>query len=109
MLCQIRSSDEKHRGCLAINAVTELVGTEHKLEETMVDVIKIRLSRLEKLLELAVARGELEADCDTRTKALVIKNSLIGLNVLSKVIHSEEELLSVAVQTLKSVGIYRQN
>lgn len=109
VLCQLRAADPYHRGCLAINAVAELVGPQNSLDTGIVDIIQFRLERLQHLLDLAVKRGELPSDCDTRTTALVLQNALMGLNILAKVVYDEQELLSVAVQTLKSTGIYQEN
>lgn len=64
-------------------------------------------SGLERLLDQAAANGEIENREDLREKALALQNLLIGLNVMAKVVRSEDDLWAAAKQTLKGLGLYR--
>jgi len=66
------------------------------------------LDRLELLLHQAAENGEIENKGDLREKALALQNLLIGLNVMAKVVHSENDLWAAARQTLKGLGLYEE-
>lgn len=52
------------------------------------------------------ASGEIEDEDDIREKAFALQNLLIGLNVMAKVVRSEDDLWASAKQTLKGLGLY---
>lgn len=106
-VCRTRASDPQGRGCLAINCVTELVGVDDTLGPILEQAILGSLERLERLLGQAAANGEIEDNGDLREKALALKTLLIGLNVMAKVVRSEDDLWVAASQTLKGLGLYR--
>lgn len=106
-VCRQRTSDPQARGCMAVNCVTELVGVDETLGPVMEKALLTSLDRLERLLTQAVANGELEDNGDIRGKALALQNLLVGLNVLAKVVHSEDELWAATRQTLEGLKLYR--
>ncbi len=106
--CVARAEDPEHRGCLAINSVLEMVGTNETLGPVLSNAMNTRLERFEKLLTFAVIRGELH-DCEIHSKAIALMNQLIGINVLGKVIHDSEELWQSARLSLTGLGIYNDS
>ena len=106
-VCRSRASDPEARGCMAVNCVTELVGVDETLGPVLETAIMGKLDRLERLLDQAAANGEIENRKDLREKALALQNLLIGLNVMAKVVRSEDDLWAAAKQTLKGLGLYR--
>ncbi len=105
-VCRARASDPEARGCMAVNCVAELVGTDETLGPVLEKAILGSLDRLERLLGQAVVNGEIEDKGDIREKALALQNLLIGLNVMAKVVRSENDLWAAAMQTLKGLGLY---
>lgn len=106
-VCRVRAADPEAKGCMAINCVAELVGVDVTLGPIMEGAVRRSLERFEKLLRQAAASGEIEDTGDLKQKALALQNLLIGLNVISKVVRSEEELWSGVKLTLKGLGLYR--
>ena len=105
-ICRTRAADTQARGCMAVNCVAELVGVNADLGPMLEDAILGSLDRLEMLLRRAAANGEIEDNGDLREKALALQNLLIGINVMSKVVRSEEDLWAAARQTLEGLGLY---
>jgi len=105
-VCRVRASDPEARGCMAVNCIAELVGVDETLGPVLKKAILDRLDRLEYLLDQAVANGEIENKGDSREKALAVQNLFVGLNVMAKVVRSEDDLWAVAKQTLKGLRLY---
>lgn len=106
-VCRVRAADPKARGCMAVNCVAELVGVDETLGPVMEAAVRHSLNRFENLLRQAAANGEIEDAGDLKQKALALQNLLIGLNVMSKVVRSENDLWSGVELTLKALGLYR--
>ena len=104
-ICRIRSADPGGRGCLAVNGIAELCpaneGVGALLEKAMAD----NRVQVELLMARAVSRGELPGDTDVKAVALAIQNLIIGLNVMSKVVRSEDRLWKAASATLRGLGL----
>ncbi len=105
-VCRSRAADPEARGCMAVNCVAELVGVDETLGPVLEKAILGSLDRLERLLGQAAANGEIEDKGDLREKALALQNLLIGLNVMAKVVRSEDDLWAATKQTLKGLGLY---
>jgi TetR/AcrR family transcriptional regulator, transcriptional repressor for nem operon len=106
-VCRVRAADPEAKGCMAINCVAELVGVDATLGPVMEGAVRDRLDRLETLLRQAAANGEIRDAGDLKQKALALQNLLMGLNVLSKVVRSEEQLWSGVELALKGLGLFR--
>ncbi len=104
-VCRVRAADREARGCMAINSVAELCNVHEELGAVMADAVLGSLSRIERLLERGLARGEIDADTDLRATALALQNLLIGLNVMCKVVRKEEDLWQAAATTLKGLRL----
>ncbi len=103
-----RTSDPQARGCLALNSITELVGVHEELGPKLEKALLGSIERIEKLLQRAVACGELSQDTDIHTLALATQNLLMGTNLLSKVIKNQEELWLATKSTLVALNLYRE-
>lgn len=104
--CKARAADTEGRGCLVINSVAELCNVHDELGRTLEEAVLGNLTRVEALLERGVSTGEFSADIDIHAHALALKNLLIGLNVMCKVIKQEDELWLTAETTLKGLGMF---
>lgn len=106
--CLARTDDASHRGCMAVNGVSELVGVNNKLGPIVEQAVLTSISTFEALLNHCIGLGELEKNTDTRNLALALQNTLMGLNTMSKVITTEQELWSTTKLTLKALGVFRE-
>jgi len=104
-VCKSRSQDPEARGCLAINCVAELCGTNDKLGPMLEEAVLGSAARIETLLGRGVANGEIDVDADVHALALSLQNLLIGLNVMSKVVRKEADLWLVARTTLRGLDL----
>lgn len=105
-ICRVRAADPDAKGCLIVNAICELPAKEPGLSEDIAKLFEKSVLDIQTQLELAVSQGELPADSDTHALALSLKSLLLGLNVMSKAIHDEDELWLTAKTSLAALGIY---
>lgn len=104
-VCRLRADDPDAKGCMAINCLA--AGDAGSAARTSAEkALERGIGRLEMLLQQACRNGEMD-DCNAHGLALAIKASLIGLNIMSRSIRSEEELWAAARQMLTGLGIYR--
>jgi TetR/AcrR family transcriptional repressor of nem operon len=106
-ICKARVNDDLARGCLAINCLNELLGKNDRLGSIVSDVLSNNINFFEKLLAIAVERGEIKK-CDLRIKALALQNLIIGLNVISKLIRNENELWATTKHSLQGLGLHSE-
>ncbi|UES36620.1 TetR/AcrR family transcriptional regulator [Roseibium aggregatum] len=104
-ICRLRARDPEWRGCMAVNAISELCSSHPELGPVLAEVIFGSLERLERLLKLGVETGELPKDYDIRSSALAVQTLMIGINTLSKVVHSEKSLWLACEATLKGLDL----
>lgn len=94
---------------MAINALCELAGGPDKdLAELMVTMVLGSARRIEALLEIAVARGELPEGTDCHAKALAVQALLVGINALSKAVRAEADLWLTARTTLAALDLLEE-
>lgn len=105
--CFVRASDPEHRGCLVVNSVSELVGVNDILGPILKNAVCDSITCFEGLLNHSIRLGELPENTNTRNLALALQNLIMGLNTLSKVIQSEQELWATAETTLRALDLYR--
>lgn len=106
--CTIRAQDSFHRGCLAVNSVSELVHINDSLGPIIEGAVVSSISCFEGLLCHAIQCKELDKDTDTKTLALILQNTLMGLNTLSKVVTSEQELWLAVKTNLQLLKVYKE-
>jgi len=63
---------------------------------------------LEGLIVESIRKGSLPENTDTRILALAIQNIMMGLNTMSKIVKSEQELWPATRATLKALKVYRE-
>ena len=103
--CRARAMDQQARGCMVVNGVAELCNVNDQLSGVFEDAVLGSLARIQQLLEWGGAQGEFEQNMDLATTALALQNLLMGLNVMCKVVRSEQELWATAELTLKGLGV----
>ena len=105
-VCRIRANDDERKGCLAVNCLGELGGTDGAPGELLTSLFHQNIDRLQAFLERGVELGELPAEGDMRAKALALKSVLLSLNLLAKTGLSEADLWGQAVLLLDGIGLY---
>lgn len=108
-ICKVRAQDPKARGCLLINSVAELCPSQEGLGALLATLVLGSVDRIEELLDVAVENGELPASSNTRAIALALQNLMVGINVICKVVRSEDELWLLTETTLRGLGLYRDD
>jgi len=107
-ICRVRAADSESKGCLAVNGIAELVGVNEYLGPILTDAVSSSAKRLEYILYQAALKGEIHDDGRLREKALALQSLMVGLNLMSKVIHCEKDLQAIVRQTLSGLGLYMQ-
>ena len=106
-VCRVRAADLEGRGFLAINCVAELVGVERHPRPGHGGRRPARPGPLrEPAAPGRCERGNQRLRRPER-KALALQNLLMGLNLMSKVVRSEEELWTGVKLTLQGLGLHR--
>lgn len=104
-ICRTRANDPGGKGCIIVNAVCELCPSTEGPAPMLGSMATGSTRRLEELLEIARSQGEIAGDADVHALALALQNLMIGLNVLSKVVRTEDELWLLTRTTLKGLGL----
>lgn len=104
-ICHIRSSDPGGHGCIIVNSICEMCPSTEDPAPLLMDMAAGSSKRLEELLVIAQTNEEIAADANPRALALALQNLMIGLNVLSKVVRSEDDLWLLTKTTLKGLGL----
>ncbi len=104
-VCKARAADPEGRGCLAVNSVSELCNADAVLGPLLEEAVREALFRIEAILHRGVETGELDPATDVHATALAIQNLLMGLNVMSKVVREEADLLAAAETTLAALDL----
>ena len=102
-----RMEDGEARGCMAVNSIASLVGSHDELGPALQELAQASLARLTELLELARDKRELESDIQPQVLAVALQSNLMGLNLLSKIVRSEEELWAATKANLEGLGVYK--
>ena len=106
-ICKARAQDPQARGCLVVNSVAELCPSQEGLGPLLATLVQGSVDRIEELLDVAVENGELPATSNTHAIALALQNLTVGINVICKVVRSEDELWLLTKTTLEGLGLYR--
>jgi len=105
-VCKARAEDPEGRGCLAINCVSELCNSHETLGPVLEKAVLGSLDRIKTILGWGVEMGELDPALDTHAMALAVQNLLIGINVMSKVVRNEKDLVTTVDTTLSALGLF---
>ena len=105
-ICRLRAADPDSRGCLAINALSELNGVHDALEDFLAEAFIRNADRLERILSDAMKRGEISKSHDAHAMARSLHALMVGVNVLSQVVTEESELWLTCETTLKALDLF---
>ncbi len=104
-LCRVRSADKDARGCLVCNSIAELVGVDAELGALLDGAVRHRISVMEKLFARAIRQGEFDPPAPAPELARAFVTFLLGINVASKSIRSEQELWAICRTFLRGLGM----
>ncbi len=107
-MCKARAEDPEGRGCLAVNSISELCNSHDELGPLLENAVSGNLKRIQSILQSGVENNELNQDMDVAATALAVQNLQIGLNVLSKIVRTEKDLLIIAETTLSALGLWAE-
>lgn len=99
-----RASGEKHRGCLIINCLNELISKECNLSQTLSEMYEQRRSLIEKLIQQAIEQNELPPETDPKTTANILFAFITGFSIFSKNGMDEKTLNEMCHKFLRQVG-----
>jgi len=103
-LCAARAKDPEGKGCLIIKCLTEAANDEDA-EPQLAAMMKSKVERYEGLINRAIRRGELPVETDVTLIARTLITQMIGLNIMSKLVRSEDELWTIADTFLNNAGL----
>lgn len=98
------AADNKHRGCLAVNCMSELIPGNSELGDTLAQMQIDQRKLLELLIRQAIDQKELPEDTKPETTANIIQAFLSGFSIFSKNGVSEAKLQVMAHDFLKNLG-----
>ncbi len=98
------AADSKHRGCLAVNCMSELIPGNSELGDTLAKMQVEQRTLIELLIRQAIDQKELPGDTESETTADIIQAFLSGFSIFSKSGVSEQKLQAMAHSFLKHLG-----
>lgn len=104
-LCHVRAADKQARGCLVCNSVAELVGVDEETGTKLLAVMQRRIELMTGLFRQAVDQNEFGPVSDVDDIGRSFVSFLLGINVASKAIRSEEYLWSICRTFLLGIGV----
>ncbi len=104
-VCRVLCDDRDARGCMVVNCLAETSPRNPEITDILVSLSEASIDRFAALLRVAAKRGEIPRRTNFRKKALALQTLLTGINLLSKVVRDEKELMSVVSQTLSGLGL----
>ena len=106
-VCRTVANDNEAKGCLAVNALTQLHENDGVLGQILFESVRGKITLIERLLKYAAKNGEIPKT-QLKTKAQSLQTLLVGINVMSKVIRDEKSLWQMTKHSLDGLGITRQ-
>lgn len=104
-VCRVRAADPRSRGCLVCNTLADLDGAGEVVGARVAAALAHRTVVVQRLMERAVAQGELPAAYDTRAAARAFVTFLVGVNTTSRVVRSEAALWVACATFLRGLGL----
>jgi len=99
-----RAADEKRRGCLATNCISELIASKTELGKTLAEMYDGRRKLIKKLIKQAIRQKELPDETDPETTANMIQTFMSGFSIFSKNVVSEKKLQAMCHDFLEKIG-----
>jgi len=103
-LCSARAADPDARGCMIINCLSRVTEND-EAAPMLISMMQSKLAHYVALLEKAVERGEIAKPYDAEMAAQAIITHMIGINMMCKIVRSEEKLWQATDQFLASIGL----
>jgi AcrR family transcriptional regulator len=91
-----QTSEERRRGCMAVNAATEFGQADQEVDAIVSGGVNLCYAAYERLLTEGRRRGEVRADLDVRAAARFLHSTLVGMRVRARSGASPETLHDVA-------------
>ena len=85
-----------------------LIGVDETLGPMLKTALSLRIESMERLYNLAVQQQEYSTSSTITDVARTTVSFLIGINVISKVVRSEQDLWSICRTFLYGIGINEQ-
>lgn len=104
-LCRVRAADKYARGCLVCNSVAELVGVDEKFGASLEARVLDRIGLMSRLFEQAHQQGEFSPATGIGDIAKSFVAFLLGVNIVSKTIRSEQDLWAICRTFLLGIGV----
>lgn len=101
---ELRGADDKHRGCFAVNCVTELMGGSSPLSQAIQEAYESRRKLIIELMQQAIDQQELPADTDPAVTGNLMLAFMAGLNTFSKNGSSAARLKKMCNAFLQQLG-----
>ncbi len=102
--CARRASDTHRYGCLAVNCINELLGSDSHLHHTILSKVHTKQEQLEHILTQAILLKELPQNTNITVKANSLLSFIFGLSTFSKTGASEEDMWLLCQDFLTSLG-----
>jgi len=103
-LCHDRANDPEAKGCLLINCLAQANDTNSSAPQ-LTDLMTSKIDCYRELLISAEKRGECTLAADARTVAYAIVTHMIGLNIMCKIVRSEDSLWQTTELVLGGLGL----
>lgn len=103
--CRFLATDAGVHGCLFVNSLAELSGSDHALGEVMTEALRQRVALAARVIRGMVSEGSLRAPPDTGACAQSLVAFLSGLTLLARVNRSERGLWEVCRAFLSNLGV----
>lgn len=103
-ICRVRAADPDSRGCLMVNSIITLVGTDSELATVITEAVRRQVVIFERLIRQAAAQGEIPLPKDLPGAASALTSFLMGLNVFARIERSEAALWAACRHELGNLG-----
>lgn len=103
-ICQHLAADSKHRGCLAVNCMTEQLPDNTEVGAALAKMQNRKRLLFRKVIQKATAQQELPDDTDVEVIANMLQTFMNGLSLFSKRGGTEAELWAMSRTFLKNMG-----
>lgn len=104
-ICRTRVHDQGNQGCLIVNTVSGVIGSEDKLADDIEALLRSSIELFEHLLQRGISQGELPVSYPIQTTANALVAFNMGLNNLTKVVRDEDQLWNICDDFLKNYNL----
>jgi len=94
-VCRTRIHDQGKQGCLIVNTISEVIGSDDMIANDMETVMLSSIELFENLLNRGISNNELPSDYKVNITAKALVTFNMGLSNLSKVLRDEQQLWEV--------------